>query len=810
MNPLSVRRLPVWVTLVVLLAVWLLQGLDLALTNGTFLRRLSQISFDWRVRWATRFPRAYATNLAVVYIDEETLKLIASGELKLNFKGKPPLPLQIHGRLVRELGRQGAKIAALDILFGELNPNDTPVPMLVREAATNGLTQTEIAAIKTRFPMESIGADGRTNKEMGLLIESDEFFAAQMRRFSNVVLGAEMAQGMIPPPLLRTNAYAIGDIAVEKDSDGSLRRLYAYRDTPIWNEILQALLQAQGCKMSSAKFETNRWIFRQATGGQVEVPLDDQSRFEYKNLPDCPSELTNWPPARACTTNRAWHMGIVIAARELGLDLSRAEINPKAGRIVLPGPPGGQRVIPVDRQGRFLIDWSLTSDDDRLLHISYGSVLQLDQRHGNPDKYNEVLKALRDVGHRWSGPYPFAGKLVVVGSRVIGSNMSDAGPTPLSPQTYFVSAHWNVANAVIQGQFPHPCPAPVEALLILLLTVISALVTWRWRVLPASATVMACALLYVAAAAVLYVAFRFILPIELPVFGGLLANHVGLVTCRVLAEQRERRRVRSVFAKLVSPNVVSELLDSEQLAFEGARRDVTVYFADVRGFTEMTDLSQAKAEEYARAHALTGAAADKYFDEQAREVLATVNLYLSVIADMVKKHEGTLDKYIGDCVMAFWGAPTPNEKHALYCVRAAIDAQRAMAEINVRRTEENLRREKENTTRQATNLPLLPMLSVLSLGSGINSGVVTVGLMGSQDHILNYTVFGREVNLASRLEGVSGRGRIIVSEATYRELLQEDAGLAATCVEQPPVMVKGFRQPVKIYEVPWKQANPAP
>jgi class 3 adenylate cyclase len=102
------------------------------------------------------------------------------------------------------------------------------------------------------------------------------------------------------------------------------------------------------------------------------------------------------------------------------------------------------------------------------------------------------------------------------------------------------------------------------------------------------------------------------------------------------------------------------------------------------------------------------------------------------------------------------------------------------------------------------------MLSVLSLGSGINSGVVTVGLMGSQDHILNYTVFGREVNLASRLEGVSGRGRIIISESTYRELQKEDAALAAACLEQPPVTVKGFRQPVNIYEVPWRLTKPAP
>jgi class 3 adenylate cyclase len=79
-----------------------------------------------------------------------------------------------------------------------------------------------------------------------------------------------------------------------------------------------------------------------------------------------------------------------------------------------------------------------------------------------------------------------------------------------------------------------------------------------------------------------------------------------------------------------------------------------------------------------------------------------------------------------------------------------------------------------------------------------------VGLMGSDAHILNYTVFGREVNLASRLEGISGRGRIIIGEATPRELMRDDPALAATCVEQPPTTPKGFQKPVKIFEVPWK------
>jgi class 3 adenylate cyclase len=100
------------------------------------------------------------------------------------------------------------------------------------------------------------------------------------------------------------------------------------------------------------------------------------------------------------------------------------------------------------------------------------------------------------------------------------------------------------------------------------------------------------------------------------------------------------------------------------------------------------------------------------------------------------------------------------------------------------------------------------MLPLLSLGTGINTGMVTVGLMGSDAHILNYTVFGREVNLASRLEGVSGRGRIIISESTYDMLQRDDPALAASCAELAPVTVKGIRKPVRIFEAPWKTSEP--
>jgi adenylate cyclase len=382
--------------------------------------------------------------------------------------------------------------------------------------------------------------------------------------------------------------------------------------------------------------------------------------------------------------------------------------------------------------------------------------------------------------------------------------MKDLGPTPISAQTFFVSTHWNVADMLLSNRFIAKMPFWMDFFLVLGFSVLSTGLTWRLRTLHASSALVLFCAAYIAAAAWLYIDFRFLVPVALPVVAALLLPHLCMVTYRAMVEQQEKRRVKSVFEKLVSPNVVNELLDAEKLTLGGARRRLTVYFADVRGFTEMTDQSQVKAEEHVAKNNLTGSAAEEYFDEQAREVLSTVNLYLSSIADMVKKHNGTLDKYIGDCVMAFWGEPTPNQHHALECVRSAIDSQRAIAELNEKRLLENQRREQENTTRIQEGQPPLPFLSVLSLGSGINTGVMTVGLMGSDAHIYNYTVFGREVNLASRLEGVSGRGRIIISESTYADLQRDDPTLAATCVEQPSVMVKGISKPVKIYVVPWR------
>jgi adenylate cyclase len=494
--------------------------------------------------------------------------------------------------------------------------------------------------------------------------------------------------------------------------------------------------------------------------------------------------------ARAFTVERVWHMGIVLAAQELNLDLAHAEIDLPRGKIILRGPPGVERIIPVDEEGYFYINWELTSMDPRLTIDPFEKLLAQDNiRTG---------RATGGVTNHW------ANKLAVIGSRATGNDLSDRGATPLEKDTFLVTKHWNVANAVIMGRFVHQASLATELGLIVILGLLTALMTWQWRVLPATFGVLALMVIYCGVGTFVYVQNRYWLPLVLPGVTVVLIQYISLVAYRVIVEQTEKRRVKSVFSKIVSPNIVHELLEAEKLSLGGARREVTVLFADVRGFTKFTDESQQQAEAHVAANRLSGAAREAYFDEQAREALQTVNTYLSLVADKIKAHAGTLDKYIGDCVMAFWGAPTPNPRHATDCVRAAIDTQRTIYELNRQRAEHNRKLASENSARASAGLPQKMPLPILLLGSGINTGLATVGLMGSEAHISNYTVFGREVNLASRLEGVSGSGRIIISDTTYYQLLRHAPELASTCSELMPVKPKGFTNPVRIYEVPWQ------
>lgn len=483
---------------------------------------------------------------------------------------------------------------------------------------------------------------------------------------------------------------------------------------------------------------------------------------------------------------RLWHLGLELAARHLNLDLEHAVVGPRNLRI--PGPQGIERTVPLDEDGLFLVDWSLKWNDPRITKAAFDELLEFDDLRQQGGVALE--SALQD-------------KLVVVGSLGTGSNVSDVGGTPVERETFLVSQHWNVANALLTERFIRPASLATEVVLVILLGAVAAFLTLRLRAWVATGAVVALSALYVGLAVVVFVNWRWWLPVASPVGGALFMTHVAMVTSLAAFESRERRHLKALFSRMVAPEVVEELLGRRELSLGGALRPVTVFFADIRGFTRLTDENLRRAQEYLQERRVEGAAAAAYLELNAAETLASVNVYLATVADLVKQHGGTLDKYIGDCVMAFWGAPLAREEHARDCVRAAVEAQRAIQRLNIARAETLRRVETENQTRLATGEPPLPLPGLLTLGTGINTGVATVGLMGSGTHV-NYTVFGREVNLASRLEGVSGHGRIIISDSTFRELLRWDPPLARACKPLEPVSVKGIAKPIQIYEVPWQ------
>ena len=663
-------------------------------------------------------------------------------------------PRHVYGRIVEELSAQGVKAIAFDVLFAELRPDHAPVQM----------------------------ADGLEP------MESDVFFATQMRLAGNVLLAATTDTD--PPKLFRTNALACADISALKDSDGILRHVRAFTNVRRWHPLIENAAQKKDVNLTSLIAEKEKIILPLPSGETLEIPLDENGEISLKNKQNpggAPSK------AKPFTYERMWHMGIVLAAQELKLDLAKSEVDWLRGKIILHGPNGLTRQIPIDANGNFYVDWQLPPHDARMAWAPIEKILTQDKARLN----GETNGLAND----------FRGKLVVIGSAAQGNDLTDRGATPLENDTLLVSKHWNVANSVITGHFIQRASLPLELGLIILLGALTALLTWQLRAFAATAGTLLLVGAYTTLAFLVFEKFRFWLPLVYPVAGAILVEHISLVTYRVIFEERAKRHVKSIFSKMLSPDVVNELLGAEKLALGGTRREVTIFFADVRGFTALTDQMQEQVAEFVREKELSGAAAEHCYDESAHETLETVNLYLAAVAEAIKNNGGTLDKYIGDCVMAFWNAPAANEKHALACVQAAIDAQKAILNLNRQRLAQNAAREIDNQSRMAAGLMPLPLHVALQLGTGVNTGAVTVGLMGSDDHGFNYTVFGREVNLASRLEGVSGSGRIIISDTTYKHLLRHAPQLAMTCTELFPVTPKGFRDAVRIYEVPWREAE---
>lgn len=231
-------------------------------------------------------------------------------------------------------------------------------------------------------------------------------------------------------------------------------------------------------------------------------------------------------------------------------------------------------------------------------------------------------------------------------------------------------------------------------------------------------------------------------------------SYIGMTFYKYLTEERNKKELRATFSKYVSPAIVEEVLkDPKNLELGGRKEHITVFFSDVRGFTTISEKLDPRA------------------------LSDLLNSYLTPMTELVFKNKGTLDKYMGDAIMAFFGAPIHYPDHAKLACSCALQHLVKLKELQ------------EEYARKG--------LPSIDIGIGLNTGECNVGNMGSQT-VRNYTVMGDAVNLASRLEGINKTygTRIIISEFTHAEIKGD-----FLCREVDWVRVKGKIKPVKIFEL---------
>jgi len=235
--------------------------------------------------------------------------------------------------------------------------------------------------------------------------------------------------------------------------------------------------------------------------------------------------------------------------------------------------------------------------------------------------------------------------------------------------------------------------------------------------------------------------------------------YLTLVFSNYISEQAQRRRIRSAFGQYLSPALVEQLAQSpDKLVLGGEEREMSILFSDVRGFTTISEL----------------------YKDDPQGLTSLMNSFLTPLTNAIIEHKGTIDKYMGDAIMAFWNAPLDDAHHEHHACEAALEMLSRVEKLNLERE-------------QQTGKRFIP----IKVGVGINTGKCVVGNMGS-DLRFNYSVLGDPVNLASRLEGQSKTYGvpIIIGSRTAAVLRETFAVLELDCIT-----VKGKTEPESVFTV---------
>jgi adenylate cyclase len=352
-------------------------------------------------------------------------------------------------------------------------------------------------------------------------------------------------------------------------------------------------------------------------------------------------------------------------------------------------------------------------------------------------------------------------RLVLIGTSAAG--LLDLKTTPIDPSMPGVEVHAQVlenilANAVLSA------PNYAIAAELVVAFVMGAAIIWLAPLLsPALLLLFGAAFIAVLIGAswYFYAEQRLLIDFTFPLLSSLLI-YLTLVFTNFVKEQAQRRQIRSAFGQYLSPTLVEQLAQSpEKLVLGGEQRDMTVMFSDVRGFTTISEI----------------------YKDDPQGLTALMNSFLTPLTNAIIDRKGTIDKYMGDAVMAFWNAPLYDPSHELNACEAALDMLDRV---------ETLNRAREQAAQQNGG-QFIP----INIGVGINTGTCVVGNMGSDLHF-NYSVLGDSVNLASRLEGqCKSYGLPIIIGSRTANVAKDHFAI----LELDFIAVKGKREPEVVYAI---------
>jgi adenylate cyclase len=420
--------------------------------------------------------------------------------------------------------------------------------------------------------------------------------------------------------------------------------------------------------------------------------------------------------------------------------LREAAVYDEEGQVVEPPvyEPVEEIVIPIDERGNMLVNYmGPRSSAGRDGHQTFPVRPYAGYAGRVPPPFPEL----------WPPTKALENKIIMVGAFAPGM-AEDEKTTPYGLM-YGVEVHANALNTILTNRFVNYAPFWMDLAILIGLTLVVSFMSSRLSTILSLIVTLLLVIVFFFTTTIIFDNEALLINFSTPALAMLL-TFVSVVVYRVITEERDKRRIRETFGKYVSPKVVDQILEHPP-ELGGVDKELTVFFSDIRGFTTLSE-------------AMTP-----------QELVNHLNIYLTEMTDIILEYQGTLDKYVGDEIMCFWGAPLPQEEHAMLACKSALRQMEALRKLNEQ----------------------WPPERRINIGIGINSGIMTVGNMGSLGR-MNYTLTGDNVNLGARLEGTNKQygTNIIISEYTYG--LVKDRVVVR---ELDNIRVKGKNRPVQIYEL---------